>query len=217
MDQLSPAPLGLGLSSGTWLSGGGLPAGGTEGLWSAPSAAENVGRLDLINRENFTLNATTLKVTTPTDTTIVITRTFNAPRQRVWEAMTQPAKMQRWMLSPPGWAMTVCQCEAQVAGVLRLVWKNQADDSSMAIYGVFTDVVQHERMVHSEMMVLGSGEPIGSQVETHEFAESGGITTMRITQVFASKEARDGALSSGVENCMEPGFRQLDALLALLS
>ena len=161
------------------------------------------------------MHPTGVQASTTGDTTILITRTFNAPRQRVWEAMTEPAKMQRWMLPPPGWAMSVCQCEAQVAGVLRLEWKNQADDSSMALYGVFTDVVPHERMVHSEMMVLGTGEPIGSQVETHEFAESRGVTTMRITQVFASQEARDGAFSAGVEQCMEPGFRQLDALLAL--
>jgi uncharacterized protein YndB with AHSA1/START domain len=63
-------------------------------------------------------------------------------------------------------------------------------------------------------MVLGSGQPIGSQVETHEFAEKNGVTTMRITQVYASKEARDGAVGSGMDQGMEACYQQLDALLS---
>ena len=157
-----------------------------------------------------------LHVSTPTDTTIVLTRAFGAPRRLVWEAMTEPAKMRRWMLPPPGWTMTVCECEVCVAGALRLVWKSDEADPppDMSLLGVFTEAVLHERMVHTETMVLGSGQVIGSQVETHEFAESGGVTTMRITQVYASKEARDGAVASGMGEGMETGFRQLDAVLA---
>ena len=55
-----------------------------------------------------------LQVSTPTDTTIVLTRTFNAPRRLVWEAMFTPDKMRRWTLLPPGWTMTVCECDARV-------------------------------------------------------------------------------------------------------
>jgi hypothetical protein len=42
-------------------------------------------------------------------------------------------------------------------------------------------------------MALGSGQEIGSLLEKHEFAEEGSVTTMRITQTYDSKEARDGA------------------------
>ena len=52
------------------------------------------------------MNPQGLQISTPTDTTIVLTRTFHAPRQLVWEAMTEPVKMRRWMLAPPGWTMT---------------------------------------------------------------------------------------------------------------
>jgi uncharacterized protein YndB with AHSA1/START domain len=155
-----------------------------------------------------------LQVSTPTDTTIVLTRTFDAPRRLVWEAMTDPAKMRRWMLPPPGWDLTVCECEPRVAGALRLVWKSAEADPVMTLHGVFTEAVVHERMVHTEIMVLGSGQPIGSQVETHAFAEMNGVTTMRITQVYVSKEARDGAVASGMEQGMEAGYKQLDAVLA---
>lgn len=160
------------------------------------------------------MSSQSLQVTTPSDTTIVMTRSFNAPRKLVWEAMTTPEKMRRWMLQPPGWTLTACECEARVAGTLRVVSKSPEADPAMMLLGVFTEAVQPERMVHTEIMLLGDGQPIGSQVETHEFTEKGGVTTMRITQVYASKEARDGAVSSGTSEGMEACYKHLDALLA---
>ena len=160
------------------------------------------------------MNPKGLQVSTPTDTTIVLTRTFNAPRRLVWEAMTDPVKMRRWMLAPPGWTMAVCECEARVGGALRLAWKSEDADPVLTLQGVFTEVVPHERMVHTETMVTGSGVPVGSLVETHEFAEKNGVTTMRITQTYESKDARDGAISSGMEQGMEAGYKQMDAMLA---
>lgn len=155
-----------------------------------------------------------LQVSTPTDTTIVLTRTFNAPRRLVWEAMFTPDKMRRWMLPPPKWTTTVCECAPRVAGALRVAWKTEDADPAMTLHGVFTEVVLHERAIHTEVMVLGSGQPIGSQVEKHEFAENGDATTMRITQTYDSKDARDGALASGMDGGMEACYQQLDALLA---
>jgi uncharacterized protein YndB with AHSA1/START domain len=155
-----------------------------------------------------------LQVSTPTDTTLVLTRTFNAPRRRVWEAFFTPDKMRRWMLPPPGWTLTTCECDPRTAGALRLVWKSAEADPAMALHGVFTDVVSQERITHTELMVLGSGQPVGSQVETHEFSEKNGVTTMRITQVYVSKDARDGAVASGADQGMEAGYQQLDAVLA---
>jgi uncharacterized protein YndB with AHSA1/START domain len=155
-----------------------------------------------------------LQVSTPTDTTIVLTRTFNAPRRLVWEAMFTPDKMRRWMLPLPGWTLTACECEARVAGALRLVWKSAEADPAMSLLGVFTETVAHERMIHTEFMLLGTDQVIGSQVETHEFVEKSGVTTMRITQVHVSKEVRDCAVASGACQGMEAGFNQLDALLA---
>lgn len=155
-----------------------------------------------------------LQISTPTDTTIVLVRTFDAPRRLVWEAMFTPDKMRRWMLPPPGWILTACECEARVGGTLRLAWKDDNADPVMTLQGVFTEVVTHERIVHTETMALGTGQVVGSLVETHELAEEGGVTTMRITQVYESKEARDGAVESGMDQGMEAGYQQLDDLLA---
>ncbi|HEY6724882.1 MAG TPA: SRPBCC domain-containing protein [Polyangiaceae bacterium] len=155
-----------------------------------------------------------LHISTPTDTTIVLSRTFDAPRHLVWQAMFTPDKMRRWMLPPPGWTMTTCECDARVGGAVEVAWKSEEADPAMTLRGVFTEVVPHERIVHTETMALGSGQVIGSLVEKHEFAEQGGATTMRITQTYASKEARDAAIASGMDQGMEAGYKQLDMLLA---
>jgi uncharacterized protein YndB with AHSA1/START domain len=160
------------------------------------------------------MHPTGLKLATPTETTIILTRSFDAPRRLVWEAMLVPDKMRRWMLPPPGWTLSVCECDARLAGGLRIAWKSAEADPAMTLYGVFTEVLPHERIVHTEMMVLGSGEPVGMQVEAHEFAEERGVTTLRITQTYSSKDARDGALCSGMDEGMEACYLQLDALLA---
>ena len=154
-----------------------------------------------------------LRISTPTDTTIVLTRTFDAPRRLVWEAMFTPDKMRRWMLPPPGWILTTCTCEARLGGALELAWKSEEADPAMTLRGVFTEVVLHERIVHTETMALGSGQTIGSLVEKHEFAEKDGVTMMRITQTYESKEARDGAIGSGMDQGMEACYVQLDAVL----
>jgi uncharacterized protein YndB with AHSA1/START domain len=159
------------------------------------------------------MNLKSLQISTPTDTTIVLTRAFNAPRRLLWQAMFEPDKMRRWSLPPPPWTWSVCVCEPRVGGVLRLEFKSEEADPVMTIQGVFTEVVMHERAVHTETMIMG-GAQIGSLVETHELAEKGGVTTMRITQAYASKEARDGALSSGMDQGMEACYQQLDALVA---
>ena len=155
-----------------------------------------------------------VQVSTPTDTTIVLVRDFRAPRHRVWEAMFTADIMRLWSYPPPGWTMTVCECDPRVGGALRLVSRTAEADPAMTLEGVFTDVVPHERAVHTETMVLGTGEVLGSLVETHEFVDRGGITTMRITQAYPSTEARDEVIASGVPEAMEACYARLDDLLA---
>jgi uncharacterized protein YndB with AHSA1/START domain len=160
------------------------------------------------------MNLKGLQISTPTDTTLVLTRTFNAPRRLVWEAMLTPDKMRRWMLPPPGWTTTVCECEPRVGGALNIAWKSDEANPAMTLKGKFTEVVLHDHAVHTETMALGSGQVIGSLVEKHAFTEKDGVTTMRITQTYDFKDARDGALASGMDQGMEACYQQLDAMLA---
>lgn len=154
-----------------------------------------------------------LQISTPTDTSIVLTRTFDAPRRLVWEAMFTPDKMRRWMLPPPGWTSTTCECDARVGGKLSVAWKSDETNAVMTLQGEFTDVAPLEHAVHTETMALESGQTIGSLVERHELADEGAATAMSITQTYNSKEDRDGALASGMDQGMEACYRKLDELL----
>jgi uncharacterized protein YndB with AHSA1/START domain len=154
-----------------------------------------------------------LQIATPTDTTIVLTRSFAAPSRMVWDAMFTPDKMRRWMWPPPGLTIATCECDTRVGGAVAIAWKNDDADPAMTLRGVFTEVVPHERIVHTEIMALGSGQIVGSLVEKHEFREQNGATSMRITQTYASKEARDGAIASGMDQGMEACYQQLESVL----
>lgn len=132
----------------------------------------------------------------------------------MWEATTRPDKMKRWMLPPPGLTLSVCEVEPRVGGALNLAWKSADVDPVMTLRGEWLEFTPYERMVHTETMKLGSGEPVGSLVETHELTEAGGVTQMRITQTSKSRDDRDGALASGMDEGMEACYRQLDAVVA---
>jgi uncharacterized protein YndB with AHSA1/START domain len=161
-----------------------------------------------------TTSSSGLKISTPSDTTLVLTRTFNAPRRLVWEATFTPEKMRQWMLPPPGLTHTKCECDVRVGGALSVAWKSDDADPVMTLEGEFTEVQLYERAVHTETMALGSGEVIGSLVEKHELADQGAATVMTITQTYKSIVDRDGALASGMDEGMEACYQHLDALLA---
>ena len=110
--------------------------------------------------------------------------------------------------------MTTCECDPRMGGAVEVAWKSEEADPAMTLRGVFTEVVLHERAVHTETMALGTGQVIGSLVEKHEFSEEGDVTTMRITQTYASKESRDGALASGMDQGMEACYQALESMLA---
>ncbi len=65
-------------------------------------------------------NTGTLKVTTPTDREIVLTRIFDAPRHLVFEAFSKPELLKRWF-GPRGWSLVVCEVDFKVGGGFRFV------------------------------------------------------------------------------------------------
>lgn len=157
----------------------------------------------------------TLKITTPTDREILITRTLDAPRRLVWDAMTKPEHVSRWMVGPPGWATTACENDLRVGGTFRHAWKND-DGREMSMHGVYREVVPHERIVRTETFDVGCVDQMGEQLGTMTFVESGGRTTVAIRVLYPTKEARDGMLASGMEHGMEAGYARLDEILSEL-
>ena len=156
-------------------------------------------------------NPGTLTVTTPSDREIVMTRAFDAPRKLVWEALTTPALLRRWLLGPPGWTMTTCEMDLRVGGTYRYEWRKD-NGTVMGMGGVLREVVAPERMTAAEKFDQSwyPGEALVSQVLT----EREGKTTITMTLRYESKEARDMVVKSGATAGMEMGYARLAELLA---
>ena len=65
-----------------------------------------------------------LTLTTPSDREIAMTRVFAAPRRLVFDALTKPELVRRWLLGPPGWSMPVCDIDLRVGGTYRYEWRH---------------------------------------------------------------------------------------------
>lgn len=157
----------------------------------------------------------TLQATTPSDREIRVIRTFNAPRHLIWDAHTKPELVQRWLLGPPGWSMPECEIDLRVGGRYKYVWKSDATGASFSSSGVHREIAPQSRIVSTERMDLtglGMENAPGEAINTLELTEANGQTTLTITMLFPSKEARDGALQSGMTGGMEQSYARLDTI-----
>jgi uncharacterized protein YndB with AHSA1/START domain len=155
----------------------------------------------------------TLKITTPTDREIVMTRVFDAARHMVWEAMSKPELLKQWLLGPPGWSMVVCENDLRVHGTFRHVWRN-TDGTEMAMRGVYHEVVAPERVVRTESFDFGCEAQSGEQLATVGLTEQAGRTILTLKVLYPSKEARDGTIASGMEHGVAASYDRLAELLA---
>ena len=157
------------------------------------------------------------QVSLPSDREVVVTRSFNAKRDLVWEAYTKPELVKRWLLGPPGWTMPVCEMDVRVGGEFRWVWRSEEDGSQFGFHGEFKEVEKPAKIRHTETYdpgdIGGSMGESGEAMVTLTLTEKGGITTLSTRVDYGSKEARDAAVSTGMTDGMEMSYQKLDALL----
>jgi uncharacterized protein YndB with AHSA1/START domain len=157
-------------------------------------------------------NKETLKVTTPTGREIAITRDFEAPRQLVFDVLTKPELLKRWLLGPPGNSMPVCEMDLKVGGAYRWVWRNDKDGKEMGIGGVFREIVPPERLVATEK--FDEAWYPGEALVTNSLSEKGGKTTLTLTIRYESQKARDIALKTDMEKGLAASYDRLEEILA---
>ena len=151
-----------------------------------------------------------LTLVTEGDREVVFTRAFTAPRETVFDCMTKPELVRRWLLGPPGWTMPVCEIDLRVGGKFRYVWRNE-DGRDMGMGGVYREIVAPERIVHNELF---DEDWTGGETQvTSTLTEAGGRTTLTTSVLYANEKARQGALVSGMTEGMEMGYARLDGLL----
>ncbi len=151
-------------------------------------------------------NVGKLTITTPSDREIAMRREFNAPRRLVFDALTKPELLKRWLTGPPGWSFTVCEIDLRVGGAYRFDW-SKAGGIAMGVSGEYREVTPPERFVNTEKF----DEPWypGEAVVTNALMEDGGKTTLTLTVKYESREARDVALQSPMEEGVAMGYDRL--------
>src|SRR5215475_3246017 len=134
------------------------------------------------------MNTGTVKVTTPSDREVVVTRSFDAPRRLVFEAWTKPEYIQRWMLGPEGWTMPVCKIDLRVGGEWHFVWR-RGSGTEMSMRGTYKEIKPPERLVSTESW----GPEWPETLNTVFFFKQKTAYEMTLTILYVSKEARDNA------------------------
>jgi uncharacterized protein YndB with AHSA1/START domain len=151
-------------------------------------------------------------VTTPTDREIHVVREFNAPRDRVFAAYTDPALIPEWY-GPRGTTTVVDVMDVRPGGQWRFLVRN-ADGSETAFRGTYREVTEPERIVQT---FEWEGMPGHVSVETATFEDLGERTRVTTTTLFHTTEERDGMLGSGMEVGMNETYARLDELLERLA
>jgi uncharacterized protein YndB with AHSA1/START domain len=151
----------------------------------------------------------TAALTTPTDREIRVERIFDAPRDRVFAAFTDPALIPEWW-GPYDTTTVVDEMDVRPGGRWRFIARD-CDGRETAFRGVYREVSPPERIVQTWEW---EGLPGHVSIETAEFEDLGDRTRMIGTTLFHTTEERDGMLNSGMEKGMNETYERLDALLA---
>ena len=155
-------------------------------------------------------NETEIRVTS--DVEIEMTRTFDAPRELVFEACTRPEHMAQWW-GPRGYTLPVCEMDVRPGGTYRFVQRG-TDGGEHPFHGEFREVSAPSRLVltqiydpipQSELLITISFEEIGER-----------RTRLREHMLFDSIQSRDGMLQAGMEYGARDSMDRLEEQLEVM-
>ena len=153
----------------------------------------------------------TAVVTLPTDTQILITREFDAPRHLVYRAFTTPELVKRWWGGERG-EVTSAEIDLRVGGTWRYVMVANGG-FEVAFHGVYREIVPNERIVSTEAF---EGLPEGldpdeeASLNTLTLTEVDGRTTLTVLVEHRTREGRDMHINSGMEGGMQEAMDRLE-------
>ena len=147
-------------------------------------------------------------VSTPTDTRILITREFDAPRHLVYRAYTEPELFRRWWHANRA-EVTAIEMDVRVGGKWRYAARALSNGYEFEFHGEYREVVPDERLVSTEVF---SGMPQALAIDTITFAEKDGRTYFEMLIEHQTKENRDAQLTSGMEDGLQDALALLEGV-----
>ena len=152
-------------------------------------------------------------VSFPSDTELLITREFDAPRSLVLEAITEPQHVREWYGLTDD-ALKVCDIDFRVGGRWHYVLAGAPGEDDISFSGEYLEIDTPGRFVSTESF---DNMPGATYVVTITLTENDGRTTLQSHLKYPSQEWRDGHVSSGMEYGMNISYNRLEQLLARLS
>lgn len=149
-------------------------------------------------------------ISTPSDTEIRIERTFDAPRELVWDCFIDPELVTEW-LGPRYLKMRVDHYDIREGGSYRYI---HSDDqgNEYVFFGEVLEIERPEFIVQTFNFIMEPQPP--PAIDRADFESlSPEQTRVITTSTFESKDLRDGMLQSGMEKGVTEGYEQLDELL----
>lgn len=142
------------------------------------------------------------------DFDMIVTRTFDAPVDVVFEAWSNPDLFKTWWVpASAGMSVLACDMDIRTGGSYRLVFSHPAFEQPMTFFGTYKEVIPSKRLVWT------NEESDQGALTTVTFEELDGKTRVTLHERYPTKAALDEALAGSAEGLPEQ-FAQLDALLA---
>lgn len=157
----------------------------------------------------------------------IIVRTFDAPRERVWRAWTEPKQMARWW-GPKIFTTPVCEMDVRPGGAYRVVMRGP-DGVDYPLTGNFREIAAPERLVltmdptghpaawHDLVdphRAAGENNPAGILLTTVTFEDLGGKTRLTVQTRFESARIGEAMLKMGMTEGWSESLDRLANLVA---
>jgi uncharacterized protein YndB with AHSA1/START domain len=133
---------------------------------------------------------------------LVLTRVFDAPRELVFKAWTDPKRVAQWW-RPRGFTNPVCELDVRPGGAIRIHMRGP-DGTVYPMTGVYQEVVEPERIVFTSAPLDAEGNALFELLTTVTFAEQGGKTK----QVLRARVIKRTAQAAQYLKGMEAGWTQ---------
>lgn len=146
--------------------------------------------------------------------TITVSRTYDAPRERVFRAYTEPEHLARWW-GPEGWQIETIAHELAPGGVWQYVLRGPEGMESW-VKATYREVTPPTQVVYSDAFTDAAGntvEGLPTTLITIEFAEHDGRTTVTSTSLFDSEEDLRKVVEMGVVEGITETWERLAAYL----
>jgi uncharacterized protein YndB with AHSA1/START domain len=133
---------------------------------------------------------------------LVLTRVFDAPRELVFKAWTDPKQVAQWW-GPHRFTNPVCDLDVRPGGAIRIHMRGP-DGTVYPMTGVYNEVVEPERLVFTSAALDADGNPMFEVLTTVTFAEQGGKTK----QIMRARVIKSTAEAAPYIKGMEAGWTQ---------